>query len=265
MTKSKIEKIIIHSKSLDREMTILVYLPSDYDEKESLSTLYFLHGRSGDENILINADLNTVTDRLIENNEIDSMIIVCPNIKNGRGLNSSLNCKDVKDLFGRVINIGMYEDYFINEVIPMIDIRYKTIKNRNGRFIGGISAGGYSALHNGFRHPELFSKIGGHMPAIELKLEEEDKAYFQNQDNWEKYDPIKIAEQMKCTNLKVYLDAGDKDERAFYDGCSILNKILKRKGIDSQNYVYEGHHNIEYIKSNIEKYMLFYGNKNPTA
>ena len=68
------------------------------------------------------------------------------------------------------------------------------------------------------------------------------------------------SNEMTCTDFKVYLDAGDKDEGGFYEGCLILNNILKEKGIESQNHVFEGHHNVEYIKSNIEKYMLFYGN-----
>lgn len=265
MKKSKIDRIAIHSKCLGKEMHVLVYLPYDYDKKENLTTLYFLHGRSGDENILVDVGINIVADRLIENQEIESMIIVCPNLENSRGLNSSSDCKEVRDSLGRIINIGMYEDYLISEVIPEIDNRYNTNRNRNGRYIGGASAGGYAALHNAFRHFGLFSKVGGHMPAIELKLEEEDKAYFQNQDIWEQYDPIKIARQMEFGDFKVYLDAGDKDEGGFYDGCSILNKILIEKGIDSQNHIFEGHHDVEYIKSNLEKYMIFYGNTKPTA
>jgi enterochelin esterase-like enzyme len=260
METSRIEKIVIQSKSLNKEMSILVYLPCGYDEDKSFPTLYFLHGRSGNENILIDIDLNIVADRLIEQKEIDPMIIVCPNLENSRGLNSSSVCQEVKDPLGRIINIGMYEDYFINEVVPEIDKRFKTIKNRRGRCIGGASAGGYTALHHAFRHPEMFSKVGGHMPAIELQLEEEDQAYFQSFGSWEKYDPIKIATEMKCTDFRVYLDAGDQDEGGFYEGCAILHKILNEKHIQSQNHIFKGHHSIEYIKSNIEKYMKFYGN-----
>jgi enterochelin esterase-like enzyme len=265
MKKSKIERITICSNSLGKEMSVLVYLPKDYDETDYFPTLYFHHGRSGDENILTDADIHITADKLIENKQINPLIIVCPNLENSRGLNSSSACKEVKDPLGRVINMGKYEDYFINEVIPIIDNKFKTINNRNNRFIGGASAGGYIALHNAFRHPDLFSKVGGHMPALELKLEEEDKAYFQCQANWDKYDPIKIAQQMKCTDFKVYLDAGDNDEGGFYEGCSILNKILKEKGIDSQNHVFEGHHDLKYIKSNLEKYLIFYGNTKPTV
>lgn len=66
---------------------------------------------------------------------------------------------------------------------------------------------------------------------------------------------------MESVEINVYLDAGDKDEGGFYEGSRILNKILKEKGIDSQNHVFEGRHNLEYIKSNVEKYLLFYGTR----
>lgn len=260
MSKSRIENIIITSKILNKEMPASVYLPKDYDEKDYFPTLYFHHGRNGNENILFEAGIDKVADELIDNQKIKSLIIVCPNLDNSRGLNSSLEYVEVKDSFGRIINNGMYEDYFINEIIPEIDKKFKTIKNRNNRFVGGASAGGYIALHNAFRHPKLFSKVGGHMPAIELKLEEEDKVYFQNQDNFDKYDPIKIAKEMDCCDFRVFLDAGNYDEGGFYNGCSILDKILKSRDVDSQNYIYDGHHNVEYIKSNMKKYMMFYGN-----
>ena len=259
MTVSTIKTINISSISLNKTMPVSIYLPNDYNEKDSFPTLYFLHGRSGDENILIETELNTSADRLIDNKEISSMIIVCPRIENSRGINSSSICKEVKDPLGRVINLGMYEDYLINEVIPTIDNNFKTIKNRKGRYIGGASAGGYVALHSAFRHSDLFSKTGGHMPAIELQLEEEeDKLYFQNPGDWEKYDPIYLANNTERCDIKIYLDAGDKDEGEFYKGCSVLHKILTEKGMNSQNYIFKGNHNIKYIKSNIEKYLKFY-------
>ncbi len=104
MKKSKIERITICSNSLGKEMSVLVYLPKDYDETDYFPTLYFHHGRSGDENILTDADIHITADKLIENKQINPLIIVCPNLENSRGLNSSSACKEVKDPFGRVIN-----------------------------------------------------------------------------------------------------------------------------------------------------------------
>jgi enterochelin esterase-like enzyme len=63
------------------------------------------------------------------------------------------------------------------------------------------------------------------------------------------------------TQLCVYLDAGDKDEGRFYEGCSVLHKILKEKGVNSENHVFSGHHNAEYMKSNMEKYLRFYNKR----
>jgi len=98
------------------------------------------------------------------------------------------------------------------------------------------------------------------MPAIELQLEEEDKPYYKDMDVWNQYNPIYIARNNNISSdIDVYLDAGDKDEGRFYDGCEVLYKILKEKGINSQNYVFSGNHSAEYLKSNIEKYLKFYG------
>lgn len=260
MSESTIEKLIIPSECLGKEMSVLVYLPYNYDVAGPFPTLYFHHGRNGDENILLDAGINQVADRLIENQQMGSMIIVCPQLDNSRGLNSSVLYHETEDPSGRVIHTGRYEDYFIREVIPAIDRRFKTIRHRDARFIGGASAGGYIALHGAFRHPELFSKVGGHMPAIELKLEDEDKAYYPDEDTWAQYDPIAIAKNMECTDFNVYLDAGDQDEGRFYEGCAILHKILQDRGIASQNHRFKGHHNIEYIKAHREEYLLFYGN-----
>ncbi|AKN30225.1 esterase [Clostridium carboxidivorans P7] len=262
MNKSKVEKVNFYSNILNKEMSMLVYLPESYDIFTPLPVLYFLHGRSGNENIMLELNINIKADEMIKSGEIKPMIIVCPRIENSRGLNSSLICKEVSDSTdnNRSINLGMYEDYFIKEVVPTIDKTFNTIKDKKGRYVGGVSAGGYIALHNSLRHQYMFSKVGGHMPALELKLEDEDKPYFKDMEIWEKYDPINIARNNNISShIAVYLDAGDRDEGKFYEGCSILHKILKEKGINSQNHVFSGNHSIKYIQSNIEKYLKFYG------
>ena len=66
---------------------------------------------------------------------------------------------------------------------------------------------------------------------------------------------IKVAK-----DLRVYLDAGDQDEGEFYKGCKILYQALTEQGIMCQNHIYPGHHCGEYIQSNLERYLEFYGN-----
>lgn len=45
----------------------------------------------------------------------------------------------------------------------------------------------------------------------------------------------------------------------FYICCLRLYETLNTRGIDVQNHIFKGHHNMEYTKSNIEKYIAFYG------
>ncbi len=80
------------------------------------------------------------------------------------------------------------------------------------------------------------------------------------------YDPIYIARNDNISSdIDVYLDAGDRDEGGFYEGCLILHKILQEKGVNSQNHIFTGNHSAEYIQSNIEKYLkvlwVLIGNK----
>lgn len=97
------------------------------------------------------------------------------------------------------------------------------------------------------------------MPAIELNLEEDDIPFFKDISVWEKYNPISIAQNCNISKeLKVYLDAGNQDEGHFYEGCKILQNVLENKGVNSQFHLFEGHHNLAYALSNIEKYLEFY-------
>lgn len=257
---SKNEFLSFKSQFLEKEMGINVYLPPNYDCSKKYPTLYFLHGRTGNENIYKEIEMNKTADRLIGEGKIKPLIIVFPRIDNSHGMNSLdgyMEFPDPADV-SRKVHLGRYEDYIIDEVIALIDSKYSTINDRQGRFIGGISGGGYAALHNAFRHSELFSRVGGHMPAVELELDEEDAIYYSDESIWNKYDPIYIAQNHNLPKMKVYLDCGDMDEGKFYIGCRILADVLKSKGISVENHVFQGRHNMEYIKTNIEKYLLFY-------
>ena len=165
MNQSKVEKISFYSKILGKDVQTSVYLPEGNNEITPLPVLYFLHGRSGNEHIMFELEINMKADSMISTGEIEPMIIVCPRMENSRGLNSSLISKEVPDSgYGNgIINLGRYEDYFMDEVVPLIDNTFNTIKDRNGRYVGGASAGGYAALHYAFRHQDMFSKVGGHM------------------------------------------------------------------------------------------------------
>ena len=161
----------LESNLLGKTMNLSVYCPEGY-ERVKLPVLFFLHGRTGNEQLLQQLGMDKIADALIEAGEIKPLRIVCPNMDNSRGINSS---DDYQEVVGKydIVHKGRYEDYLVHEIIPFVDRSFPTIRDRCGRFIGGVSSGGYAALSIGLRQPELFSKIGGHMPAIDLSFEAE--------------------------------------------------------------------------------------------
>lgn len=247
----------INSVVLEKDMNIAVYCPNGY-ENTALPVLYFLHGRSGNESLLEQLGMDKLSDRLIDIGAIKPMIIACPNMDNSRGINSSATYYEITGKYGAV-HKGRYEDYLLHEVIPYIERRFCADQSRGGRFIGGISSGGYCALSIGLRHSDLFSKIGGHMPAIDLSYEDEDEAYFADKAMWLRYDPVAIAEKGIFHKINVYLDDGKDDEGQFYRACEKLTAVLKSQGADVQFYLFDGHHDQNYVLSHLHQYLLFYG------
>lgn len=72
------DKVSFYSKVLGKEMSMLIYLQESYNSLDSLPVLYFLHGRSGIENIMLEMNINIEADVMIKAGEIEPMIIVCP-------------------------------------------------------------------------------------------------------------------------------------------------------------------------------------------
>lgn len=234
MIKSRIDTIEIQSRTLGKTMVVTIYMPTNFCE--GLPVLYFMHGRSGDESIIHALDIQTVADKMIADGRMKPMLIVCPRMEDALGL-------------------GAFEDYFFNEVMPIVEKQYKT----SVRCIGGVSAGGFIALNYAFRHPYLFERVGGHMPAIEDVLDDDDLHYFGTSEQWKANNPLFLVQ--KCTlpsTMEIYLDAGSEDEGGFYRGCAQLAERLAVRGVLVQNHLNEGHHTIDYIKAHLEEYLMFY-------
>ncbi len=49
-----------------------------------------------------------------------------------------------------------YETYILQELIPDVQRRYRTIEDRSGRAIAGLSMGGYGAIKFGLKSPSTF-------------------------------------------------------------------------------------------------------------
>jgi S-formylglutathione hydrolase FrmB len=63
-----------------------------------------------------------------------------------------------------------YETFVIDQLIPLIDARFRTIPNRSHRLIFGISMGGYGSMMFAARHPDLFAAAASLSGAVDSNL-----------------------------------------------------------------------------------------------
>jgi len=126
-----------------------VYLPPGYDEgRLRYPVLYLLHGGGGDQ-----ADWTTfgqvedILDRAHADDPDHALIAVMPDGRSGQWY-------DYEDGSYR------FETYVLDHVIPYVDAHLRTIPDRRGRVIAGLSNGGYGTLHLAGKRPDLFVAAG---------------------------------------------------------------------------------------------------------
>ncbi|WP_276356090.1 alpha/beta hydrolase [Cohnella caldifontis] len=247
-----VQKVVFHSDSLGRDMKFNIYLPPDYNASKQYPVLYLYHGYSGNEDSWIpGLGVDQAADELLREGKIDPLLIVAPQIDNSYGFNSESN--------------GPYGDYITQDIIQYVDGHYGTIADKKGRYIGGLSMGGWAALYNGFSHPELFSKAGGHSPAVFM----DDWADTGNLKEWlyptdeirKQRDPYYLADTADLSGMSVYLDSGDQDSYKFYQGAEALDAKLRGRNVRSEFHLNQGKHDGAYWSRHVKDYLLFYAGK----
>nr|WP_042191375.1 alpha/beta hydrolase family protein [Kibdelosporangium sp. MJ126-NF4]CEL20038.1 putative esterase [Kibdelosporangium sp. MJ126-NF4]CTQ97262.1 putative esterase [Kibdelosporangium sp. MJ126-NF4] len=138
------------------EHVISVTLPSGYDNDAPTRypVLYSLHGAGDYPNSPRN---QAVTERSTAG---VPLITVMPN---GGG----------RSWYSNWVNPGAHgrqnwENFHLDQVIPLIDANLRTIASRAGRAIAGHSMGGFGAFHYAEHRPELFSYLGSFSGGLDL-------------------------------------------------------------------------------------------------
>ncbi|HVV75793.1 MAG TPA: alpha/beta hydrolase family protein [Mycobacteriales bacterium] len=64
-----------------------------------------------------------------------------------------------------------YETYVVDQLIPLIDKRFRTIPRRSERAVIGVSMGGYGAMMLAARHPDLFGEAASLSGAVNTSFQ----------------------------------------------------------------------------------------------
>lgn len=140
------------SKAARKTRRVYVYTPPGYENnKKSYPTLYLLHGSGDNESTWSEVGrANMILDNLIAAGKVEPMVVVMPNghpvpwgQRGPRNQNTDLFRQDLTE-----------------DLIPLIESRYRVRKNRRNRAVAGLSMGGGQAVHSGLGRTDLFRYVG---------------------------------------------------------------------------------------------------------
>jgi len=139
-----------HSAAVGSEVSYHIMLPPSYlmDAQRVFPVIYWLHGTNGSSRGCggVSFIANFYAGRM-RSGEMPECIVVFPN-----GLDHGMWC-DSADGSQKV------ESMLVFDLVPFIDVNYRTIKSRQYRAIEGFSMGGYGAGRIGFKHNDLFGAV----------------------------------------------------------------------------------------------------------
>jgi enterochelin esterase-like enzyme len=153
---------------------------------------------------------------------------------------------------GELANINTFREsasweYVVtDELMPHVEANYCLQTTRENRAIGGISRGGFWAFLIAFRHPELFTILGGHSPFFDL--------YHAPAT----HNPLDLSMGTPPQpSLRIWMDRG-KDDYAQLN-IDLQHERLTENNIEHEFMLYPvGQHEDGYWGAHLDDYLDFY-------
>jgi len=204
-----------------------VYTPASYytNTKERYPVLYLQHGSGEDETgWAVQGKANLIVDNLIAESKAVPMIIVMDN-------GYANKPQDQAAIDNKTRPVSLFEEVMINEIIPMIDAKFRTRSDKDHRAIAGLSMGANQTIRIIMNHLDKFSYIGGfsgtpNYPSTDVI----DPASFLE---GKFKDGTAINKQLKL----FWLGLGTKEPNPFPGSVGAFRAMLDKQGI--KNIYYE--------------------------
>ncbi len=252
------------SRILPQPVPYCALLPPSYDADATrrYPVLYFLHGLGDNEQSLIRFGGWNLIEDLWSKRQLGEFVIVTPE----GGASFYVNSHD-----GRV----RYEAFFLQEFLPFIEHRYRILPGRKFRAIGGISMGGYGALHFALKYPSRFAAVSAHSAAliehlsarigtnaaVPPRLRILGQVFGSPPDPafWDRNNPIVLARTAPgLTGMAIYFDCGSEDDYGFGAGAQALHRVLDSRKIPHEFHLYPGRHNWKYFAAHLSASLEFH-------
>ncbi len=200
-----------------------VYTPPEYhtNTNKRFPVLYLQHGSFEDETGWSNqGHANLILDNLIAEDKAVPMIIVMDN-------GYAFKPRD-KNTTGRPAMV--FEEVMMQEIIPMIDARFRTLADRENRAIAGLSMGANQTMRIAMNNLNHFAYYGGFSGTANYPSSDEIdvKTFLDGAFR----DGKKVDEQLKV----LWLGLGTKEPDPFPGSIGAFTNMLKKQGIQFEYY-----------------------------
>lgn len=228
----------VSSANVGKKMYFFVVLPPTYhNSSEHYSTIYLLHGFGGDHTDWVKRT------GLVRYAQEHNFLIVTPDADNSWYTNS---------LDGK----QNYETYIVDELIPFVDRKYRTLATRHGRFIAGLSMGGYGSIKLALKYPARFILAGSFSGALYVPLgsrpdnkeiSESLKATFgqTRTAQWTRNDPFMLLDSIASVKTLpyLYISTGKDDAlaRIVENNRTLVEKLQQRGALYEYHETPGGH------------------------
>ena len=221
-----------HSKTMGVPRTIWVYTPPGYETGNTrYPVFYLLHGSGNTDNSwMLTGRANYIMDNLIAEGKTKPMIIVNPlgYVRQGVNLAPERPVANAPTGPAAAIGGGMFGKDLLNDVIPFVEQKFRTLKDADNRAIGGLSMGGGQTVAIGFANPDTFHGIVV-MSAGGQNLEQNYPDFFK--------DPAATNKKLKL----LWVGIG-KDDKLVMAGNNALKDSLTKANIKHTYRETEGRH-----------------------
>ncbi|WP_126972696.1 esterase [Gynurincola endophyticus] len=171
-----------NSMTLQKERRLTVYTPPGYESsKTNYPVLYLLHGMGGDEEAWIALGRTAqILDNLIAQGKAKPMIVV---MTNGNVAQEAAPGESALGYVKPTMQLpntmdGTMEKSF-PDVMKFVEQNYRTIQQKSGRAIAGLSMGGFHSLHISKEYPDQFDYVGLFSAAI-MPMNNTKSAIYEN-------------------------------------------------------------------------------------
>ncbi len=252
---ASIDTILTHSESMNKNIKAVIISPASYSKHKHFPVLYLLHGYSNNYKSWADncPELQTLADQY-------NILIVCPDGNFSSWYFDSPIDKSIR-----------YETYVADELINWIDSHYKTIADRSGRAISGLSMGGHGAFYLALKHQDKFIAAGSMSGGLDFRpfpanwdIAKRLGSYSDQPELWERNTVINIIHLLSpITAPALIIDCGSGD--FFYKGNVAVHEKLLYMNIPHEFVSRPGKHDWVYWRNAIKYQMLFFSTKLNTA